>query len=291
MSVSENFDRKFNKSMRGYNVDEVDAALDALLRYCDELEDANREFEIANNDLIDEKTELSKNIDEAKSEIDSLKAKISEMQERSDNIERLYNSYREKFGEAKDMLMKAKTASSEIITRAETKAEVIAEEAEKAHKNQLEQFDLEIEKRRTLIEQLDICYNAFNKSLLEELKDMMGRIESFATMPAMPKDLPEKRPSIDASELVAFEKSEEEKDEEFLARELNSSAKEEEPFQYEDEIEEINDPVMTPYNFEQEDKEDLHQETAKPQTKMGAMKDTLDNINKKVSEKKTTSYI
>ena len=58
MSVSENFDRKFNKCMRGYNPDEVDAAVDALLRYCDELEDANREFEIANNDLIDEKREL-----------------------------------------------------------------------------------------------------------------------------------------------------------------------------------------------------------------------------------------
>ena len=33
MSVSETFDRKFNKSMRGYNTEEVDAALDALLRY------------------------------------------------------------------------------------------------------------------------------------------------------------------------------------------------------------------------------------------------------------------
>ena len=291
MSVSENFDRKFNKSMRGYNVDEVDAALDALLRYCDELEDANREFEIANNDLIDDKTELLKSIEEAKSEIDSLKTKISEMQERTDNIERLYNSYREKFGEAKDMLMKAKNASTEIITRAETKAEVIAEEAAKAHKNKLEQFDEEIEKRRTLIEQLDICYNNFNKSLLEELKDMVGRVESFATMPAMPKDLPKKRPLINASKFAEFESSEVEKDEDFLERELISSSKTEDDAKYEDEIEEISDPIMTPYNLEEEESKELPEEGLKPQTKMGAMKDALNNINKKVSEKKTTSHI
>ena len=59
MSVSETFDRKFNKCMRGYNPEEVDAAIDALLRYCDELEDATREFEIANNDLIDDRSELN----------------------------------------------------------------------------------------------------------------------------------------------------------------------------------------------------------------------------------------
>ena len=204
MSVSETFDRKFNKSMRGYNTEEVDAALDALLRYCDELEDANREFEIANNDLIDDKTNLNKYISEIISEKEDLERKLKEMRERVATVEGLYNGYREKFGEARDMITKAKSSSSEIIARAEAKAELTLEEARKKHDEQLRTFDIEVEKRRALIEDLDVCYNDFCNDIKNRLSAMLDRVDSFSAQPALPDGLPEKRPVIeDAEEEIA----------------------------------------------------------------------------------------
>lgn len=191
MSVSENFDRKFNKSMRGYNTDEVDAAVDALLRYCDELEEANREFEIANNDLIDEKTELNLKITELSKQIEALETKNSELTENLNSIKSVYNGYREKFGEAKDLVTKAKASSAEILAKAKAKAEFIAEEAEEKHKETIAEYSREILERKTLVEQLDICYNEFSKKLQDELSSMLNRVSDFNVAPILPAGIPE----------------------------------------------------------------------------------------------------
>ena len=193
MSVSENFDRKFNKSMRGYNTEEVDAALDALLRYCDELEDANREFEIANNDLIDDKTELNKKLEALSSDNEALRKRIAEISENLTRIEGVYNGYREKFGEARDLVTSAKSSAAEIIARANAKAEIITEESAKKRENMLSDLDKEIEKRQALIEKLDISYNKFNSALKSELEDMLAKVDSFNVMPILPDGLPERK--------------------------------------------------------------------------------------------------
>ena len=131
MSVSETFDRNFNKCMRGYNPEEVDGAVDALLRYCDDLESANREFEVANNDLIDEKTGLEEKIAELEKEKAELLGKISEMSANLSKIESVYNEYRTKFGEARDLVGNAKRSAAEITERAELKADTIIRDAER----------------------------------------------------------------------------------------------------------------------------------------------------------------
>ena len=297
MSVSETFDRKFNKSMRGYNTEEVDAALDALLRYCDELEDANREFEIANNDLIDDKTDLNKIISELRAEKEALEHKVSEMTERVSHVEGLYNNYREKFGEARDMITKAKSSSAEIIARAQAKAELIAEEAAEKHKKTIEEFDREIEKRRILIEKLDICYNDFNEALRRELRAMLGKVDSFSVKPILPDELPEKRIVLSAAETVAKDDEEEEIIADIPVYSENNSEIDNE----DDEVETVSDPIMTPYDLDSEpDEAENEQEIiSAPQlqirressSKISGMKDSLDAINQKVLKKKSTPHI
>ncbi|MBQ8208336.1 MAG: DivIVA domain-containing protein [Clostridia bacterium] len=297
MSVSETFDRKFNKSMRGYNTEEVDAALDALLRYCDELEDANREFEIANNDLIDDKTDLNKIISELRAEKEALEHKVSEMTERVSHVEGLYNNYREKFGEARDMITKAKSSSAEIIARAQAKAELIAEEAAEKHKKTIEEFDREIEKRRILIENLDICYNDFNEALRRELRAMLGKVDSFSVKPILPDELPEKRIVLSAAETVAKDDEEEEIIADIPVYSENNSEIDNE----DDEVETVSDPIMTPYDLDSEpDEAENEQEIiSAPQlqirressSKISGMKDSLDAINQKVLKKKSTPHI
>ena len=297
MSVSETFDRKFNKSMRGYNTEEVDAALDALLRYCDELEDANREFEIANNDLIDDKTDLNKIISELRAEKEALEHKVSEMTERVSHVEGLYNNYREKFGEARDMITKAKSSSAEIIARAQAKAELIAEEAAEKHKKTIEEFDREIEKRRILIEKLDICYNDFNEALRRELRAMLGKVDSFSVKPILPDELPEKRIVLSAAETVAKDDEEEEIIADIPVYSENNSEIDNE----DDEVETVSDPIMTPYDLDSEpDEAENEQEIiSAPQlqirressSKISGMKDSLDAINQKVLKKKSIPHI
>lgn len=292
MSVSETFDRKFNKSMRGYNTEEVDAALDALLRYCDELEDANREFEIANNDLIDDKTDLNKYISELVSEKEELEKRLKEMRERVATVEGLYNGYREKFGEARDMLTKAKSSSSEIISRAEAKAELILEETRKKQESELRTLDIEIEKRRSLIEKLDICYNDFCNDIKNRLGDMLDRVDSFSASPALPDGLPKIRPVIE-------EEAEEISELEDIFEEPQKSKSEPQIIQVDDEeeIEIIEEPQMTPYDLdksEDEDNEDddvIFFEPTKKSSRMSQMKNSLNEINQRVIKKKSTPHI
>ncbi|MEE0968666.1 MAG: DivIVA domain-containing protein [Clostridia bacterium] len=185
MSVSENFDRKFNRSMRGYNTEEVDAAIDALLRYCDELEDANREFQIANNDLIDTKTELNGSLDTLKAENDDLTKKLRDMTDRLKKVEDVYNGYRAKFGEARDLVNAAKASADDIIAKAEARKLHLVREAEAQKSRILSELDNETEKRRALIDRLDVCYNKFSESLKNNLKDMLHKVEDFNVMPIL----------------------------------------------------------------------------------------------------------
>ena len=291
MSVSETFDRKFNKSMRGYNTDEVDAALDALLRYCDELEDANREFEIANNDLIDDKTNLNKYISELVSEKEELEKKLKEMRERVATVEGLYNGYREKFGEARDMITKAKASSSEIIARAEAKAELIADESRKKQEDELRRFDIEVEKRRALVESLDICYNEFCSDIKNKLGAMLDRVDSFSASPALPIGLPESRPIIE-------EKTEEisELENIFEAPQISKNEESIASVDYEEEVEIIEDPQMTPYDLDDtadkgEDDDVILFEPVEKSSRMSQMKNSLDEINQRVINKKSTPHI
>lgn len=290
MSVSETFDRKFNKSMRGYNTEEVDAALDALLRYCDELEDANREFEIANNDLIDDKTDLNKKIGELTAEKEALERKLAEMSERVAHVEGLYNSYREKFGEARDMIAKAKSSSAEIIAKARAKAEIIADEAAEDHKKALEEFDREIEKRRLLIENLDKCYNDFNKALKGELQAMLDRVDSFAVSPALPSGLPERRLILNAADVFSGVYEENEDINAVVITDTSDDIDEEE-------TETVNDPEMTPYDLDDDGDEDDDGNGGNatsehiPASRMSEMRSSLDAINQKVLKKKSTPHI
>ncbi len=296
MSVSETFDRKFNKSMRGYNTEEVDAALDALLRYCDELEDANREFEIANNDLIDDKTAQSNYISELLGEKEALEQKLKEMSERVASVEGLYNGYREKFGEARDMIMRAKSSSSEIIARAEAKAELIAEEAKKKHEDEIRKFDIEIDKRRALIEKLDICYNDFSNDIKNRLNAMLNRVDSFAVSHSLPDSLPEIRP---VTEDISAEFAELDK----ILTEAPEAVTKAPSLPIDDAVEEeveiIEEPQMTPYDLDNSENESdsavdedvIFYESVESTSKMSQMKNSLNEINQRVIKKKTTPHI
>ena len=290
MSVSETFDRKFNKCMRGYNPEEVDAAIDALLRYCDELEDANREFEIANNDLIDDRSELNKRIDELYSEKEALGKQIAELTERTAHIEGLYNGYREKFGEARDMITKAKASSSEIIARAQAKAEIISEEAAEKHKAAMLDFERETEKRRALIEKLDICYNEFSDMLKKELASMLDRVDAFAVTPILPDGLPEKRLVLNAADAVRDEDDVEDDEDEKITTLSDSGSR---LNAAEEEIETVEEPKMIPYETVETDTEADVYTAPKFATdsKMSDMKSSLEAINQKVLKKKSTPHI
>ena len=300
MSVSENFDRKFNKSMRGYNTEEVDSAIDALLRYCDELEDANREFEIANNDLIDEKSELNTYIAQLEDEKKELSSKNAELNSGMAKIESVYNGYREKFGEARDLVTNAKASASEILARANAKAEILAEEAAKKREAEIARLDAEIEKRRVLIEELDIAYNNFSEDIKTFLQSMIGSVDSFNVRPVMPQNLPERLPSppekediITVSEEVpAIEelpKAEYSAEENFTSEEedikLYAPAANAEP-QVEPEAPLSESELFSALGpvwkeFKGEDR----------LSEMKIMKNSLDQINQKVIKKKSTPHI
>ncbi len=183
MGIADNFDRKFNKTMRGYKPEEVDAALDALLRHCTDLEDANLEFSVANNDLIDSKAALKEELDTLRSKAAELEKKLAESNEKLAKIEKTYNDYRIKFGEAKDLVLTAKTSAGEILSRAEKNKNLIVKEAENERDRVLSELDTEEAKRRKLIEDLDISYNVFSNRLKKNLTEMLEKVESFNVMP------------------------------------------------------------------------------------------------------------
>lgn len=190
MSVSETFDRNFNKCMRGYNPEEVDGAVDALLRYCDDLESANREFEVANNDLIDEKTGLEEKIAELEKEKAELLGKISEMSANLSKIESVYNEYRTKFGEARDLVGNAKRSAAEITERTELKADTIIRDAERKSEKALADLGKEITYRKKLIDDLSDCYSAFQTKICAELGKMLDRVSNFSAETDIP-DVPD----------------------------------------------------------------------------------------------------
>lgn len=212
MSVSENFDRKFNKCMRGYNPEEVDAAVDALLRYCDDLEDANKEFEIANNDLIDEKTALASLAENLKKENEELEKKAERYSSNLAKIEAVYNEYRTKFGEARNLVVNAKTSASEILSRAEKesgemlkkageKCSALLSDAERKSKEALDEsnakrkamlaeldkeilqkrkfIDNEIKQKEQLLSELDRTYSGFCDFLYAKLGEMLGTVSEM----------------------------------------------------------------------------------------------------------------
>lgn len=212
MSVSETFDRKFNKCMRGYIPEEVDDALDAILRYCDDLEGANLEFEEANNNLIDEKNALLSDIERLKKENSIHEKKIGELSANLSKIESVYNEYRTKFGEARNLVATAKASAEEITARAEEKAaetekEAIekraiiladAEEKRKATfaflenkrvsslaeldrliKVKREKADSEIKQKEELIAELDRTYSGLCAFLTAKLTEMLGTVSEI----------------------------------------------------------------------------------------------------------------
>lgn len=185
MSISEKFDRKFSKCMRGYNPEEVDAAVDALLRYCDDLDEANREFEIANNDLIDERNSLYTDKTE-------LTKKVDELSEKLTKIETVYNEYREKYGEAQEIVNNAKVSAAEILTRAQTKADLYIEEAEKKRLSAIKSLDSEIAQRKSIIEALEKTFNDFKEKLLGYINSTSLEIKNWnskSNIPEIPNNI------------------------------------------------------------------------------------------------------
>lgn len=296
MSVSENFDRKFNKSMRGYNTEEVDAAVDALLRYCDELEEANREFEIANNDLIDEKTELNLKITELSKQIEALETKNSELTENLNSIKGVYNGYREKFGEAKDLVAKAKATSAEILAKARAKAEFIAEEAAEKHKETIAEYNREISDRKTLVEQLDICYNEFSKKLQDELSSMLHKVSDFNVAPILPSGIPEDIIVSAEPEEIPLDDSEQifstPADIEFSEIEAEQNEETSETVV----LDETPSPspkarVAEPESISAIGPVWREQTLQKSSSEVSQIKNSLDKINRRVAEKKSTPHI
>ncbi len=177
MGVAETFNRKFNKTMRGYSPDEVDAAVDALLRYSTELEEANAEFEIANNDLIDERTALL-------DDIENLTKENARLQESNKKIEAAYNDFKERFGEARDLVVNAKKRASDIISSAEKNAERLVADAEKdavaktaevcrEKEAYLGELDSQISKKKATIDKLEACFS----ELLTRVKEQLGNVQ------------------------------------------------------------------------------------------------------------------
>lgn len=190
MSVSETFDRKFNKCMRGYNPEEVDGAIDALLRYCDDLEAANREFEIANNDLIDEKTRLEQCISKAEEEKDSLRAELRTMADECSKIESVYNDYRARFGEARDLVINAKNAAAEITQKASESANALIKDAERRSEEEKAKLATDIAYRKKLADGLTAAYDEFKTRIAAELGEMLAEISNFSLKPDVP-DIPD----------------------------------------------------------------------------------------------------
>ncbi len=291
MSVSENFNRKFNKSMRGYNTEEVDAAIDSLLRYCDELEDANREFEVANNDLIDAKNALTRTVDELTSENTELEARLAEKSEKLRKVEEVYNGYREKFGEARDLVTKAKTSAAEIVSNAELKKARILREAEEEGRARLAELDAEIKERLTLIERLDISYNEFSEKIVGELSSMLHRIEDFNIMPIIPDEAYDALARVEAENM--FTDASDFPDEDIISAPAPDITEEAD----EDETDQKNTSGNSTDDTDAQSQGDVSEipkatyEPQKPDTPMGEMKNTLGKIAKKVSAKKSTPHL
>ena len=207
MGVAETFNREFNKTMRGYSPSEVDAAVDALLRYSTDLEEANAEFEIANNDLIDERAALL----EANG---NLTAENASIRESSKKIEAAYNDLKERFGEARDLVVNAKKRASDIISAAEKSAAQIVSDAEKDAVSKsaeicrekeayLDELDSQISMKKARIDKLEACFSELLsrvKTQIENVQILVGGISPDADYSDIP-DVSEIAPYVPSSEI------------------------------------------------------------------------------------------
>lgn len=138
-SITE-FKREFSRTMRGYAPEEVDAAIEMLVSYGAELESANAEFAEVNDELIAENDALAKakaaadaaaeaaraDAAAARGEADSAVADAVAARGKVDALEAALAaaqaeiaSYRDKMGDAKDMLENARRTVAEMKAKAD----------------------------------------------------------------------------------------------------------------------------------------------------------------------------
>lgn len=301
------FDRNFNKALRGYNTEEVDAALDAIVIHCEELEEANREFAEANNNLIDENSFL-------KTELEQLKSKLSENLAKLQKVEETYNLYRQKYGEAKDIIERAKKSSFDIVTEAnnnaknivqnaESQAETIIseakarEEAETAfakaeRKAVISKLDKEIEAKKTISSQLEEDFLAFKASISEDIAEIMAKLELRDIKAALK---PQKIQKITPEPVVEAPVVESEPEPEPIAGESVVP----EPAAVDlSEPPDIADIPIIPFDAIQDAYLDpppavssAINEVRRPDTEFSKIKNTLEGINDKIKNNKSTPHI
>lgn len=275
------FDRNFNKALRGYNTEEVDAALDAIVIHCEELESANREFAEENNRLIDDNSYL-------KDENEHLRQKLTECSEKLEKIEETYNSYRQKYGEAKDMIERAKKSSFDIITEANEKAQQINLDAQKQGEDMIAQakaeksavvadFDAKIFEKNALLTRLDEDFAAFKNSIREDIAVILAKLEMKDVKPAeFVSGREEVIPKIQEPQTLPTE--------EFPQEENISLAENIEDISAEDEPPAISEIPIIPFP-------PVINEVKRPESEFSKIKNTLEGINDKVKNNKSTPYI
>ncbi len=276
------FERNFNKVLRGYNTEEVDAALDAIVIHCDELESANREFAEENNRLIDDNSYL-------KDENEHLKQRLTECIEKLKKIEDTYNSYRQKYGEAKDMIERAKKSSLDIVTDANEQARQITEEAQKQGEDMIAQakaeksaviaeFDTKIFEKNALLARLDEDFFAFKSAIREDIAVILAKLEMKDVRPAEfvpaqeePTKKEEPKTAPPTEELVVQE-------------DIPLIEKIEEISPDSDEPPAISEIPIMPFPS-------AIKEVRRPDTEFSKIKNTLEGINDKVKNNKSTPHI
>lgn len=112
-SITE-FKREFSRTMRGYNPDEVDTAVEMLISYGAELESANAEFAEVNDELI--------------AEIETLTAEKAEADAALAAAQNELAAFRAKLGEAKSLIAEARRAAKQLRAEAEEEAAQIRAE-------------------------------------------------------------------------------------------------------------------------------------------------------------------
>ena len=275
------FERNFNKALRGYNTEEVDAALDAIVIHCEELESANREFAEENNRLIDDNSYL-------KDENEHLRQKLTECSEKLEKIEETYNSYRQKYGEAKDMIERAKKSSFDIITEANEKAQQINLDAQKQGEDMIAQakaeksavvadFDAKIFEKNALLTRLDEDFAAFKNSIREDIAVILAKLEMKDVKPAeFVSGREEVIPKIQEPQTLPTE--------EFPEEENIPLAENIEDISAEDEPPAISEIPIIPFP-------PVINEVKRPESEFSKIKNTLEGINDKVKNNKSTPYI
>ena len=277
------FERNFNKALRGYNTEEVDAALDAIVIHCDELEDANREFAEENNRLIDDNSYL-------KDENERLNQRLAECSEKLKKIEETYNAYRQKYGEAKDMIERAKKSALDIVSEANEKSKQITDTAQKQGEEIIAkakaekaaivaEFDAKIFEKNALLTQLDEDFAAFKDAIREDIAVILAKLEMKDVAPA--KYVPAKEPKPAEAQEITVDVSEPESVSESMPPieevvEVSVPDENEPPA--------ISDIPIIPFPS-------AINEVRRPESEFSKVKNTLEGINNKVKNNKSTPYI